>query len=489
MKKLWLLLCLVLISPALFLSGCGEEQALNSYALVLTYDDETKSAQGACAVDYVNISNNAFDSVLFHLYSNAFSQEGEGLVCSTSNEAKTYPNGKSYGGIEITSVKVGGSEAEYSVEGEAGMLLNVKLLQQLFPDERVKIEIDFVLTLPNANHRFGYGDNAVNFGNFYPIACVYEEGEGFMDEGYIANGDPFYSNVANYSVTVSYPKNFKIACSGDNLKTGENGQYLTTTFNANNVRDVSFVLSQNFNVVSANSGDCQIDYYYYDDADPQGSLDTAVKAVQFYGESFGEYPYSSLAVVQTNFVHGGMEYPRLVMIADTVSGVDYDYVIAHEIAHQWWYGVVGNDEYHEAWLDESLTEFSTALFFENYPEYNISYNQIISGAEENYKFFLQIYDKIQGEVDSSMLRALNEFSTEPEYVNNIYTRGILLFDTLRSEIGDKKLLSTLKGYYKEFAYQNVSSSEFIAYFSSKAGRNLEKFFDSWLNGKVEFVYA
>ena len=489
MRKLSFLLCLIFIVPIVFLTGCGEEQNLCSYSLVITYDDENKSAQGACVVDYVNTSDNAFDYILFHLYSNAFSEEGDGLVCSTSNESKTYPNGKSFGGIEIVDVKIAGSQVEYSVEGEADMLLKVQLEQQLFPDENVKIEIDFNLKLPNANHRFGYGENAVNFGNFYPIACVYENGKGFMSEGYVANGDPFYSDVANYSVTVSYPKKLKIACSGDNIKTNDNGQYFTTTFSSSKVRDVSFVLSENFSVISAKSGDCLIEYYYYNDDDPQGSLETAVKAVEFYSETFGDYPYSSLSVVQTNFVHGGMEYPRLVMISDTVAGLDYDYVIAHEIAHQWWYGVVGNDEYNESWLDESLTEYSTALFFENYGEYNITYDKVISGAESNYKFFLSIYNKIQGEVDTSMLRALDEFNTEPEYINNIYTRGVLLFDTLRSELGNKKLNSTLKAYFKEFAYKNVNTSEFISYFSSKSGRNLEKFFNSWLNGEVEFVYV
>src|SRR5699024_2251727 len=127
--------------------------------------------------------------------------------------------------------------------------------------------------------------------------------------------------------------------------------------------------------------------------------------------------------------------PRLVMISDALVEEDYDYVIAHEIAHQWWYGVVGNDEFNEAWIDESLTEFSTALFFGSHKEYGLNYNQIIDGANSNYKFFLKIYKKINSEVDTSMLRSLIDFKTEPEYVNNIYTRGIIMFDTLKQQLG------------------------------------------------------
>lgn len=489
MKKISLFLSvLVFALPCVFFVGCEKEPNLNSYNIVLTYDDSSKSAECATTIEYENNSDNALSQIKFHLYANAFSEEAEGAVCTTANEAKTYPNGKSYGGIEINSVWVNGGEAEHNLEGDADMLLSVPLEEQLFPNERVKIEISFSLTLPNALHRFGYGDNAVNFANFYPIACVYEDGKGFITDGYISNGDPFYSDVANYSLSISYPKSMQIACGGDKIKTGDNGQYLTTTFTSEKVRDVSFVLSEKFEHVSAKAGKTTIDYFYYSDADPQASLNLAVKAVNFYSSQFGDYPYSNLAVVETGFVHGGMEYPRLVMISDDVKGEDYGYVIAHEIAHQWWYGVVGNNEFAEAWLDESLTEYSTALFYEAHPEYGIEYARLIAGADETYKHFLKVYGKIIGEVDTSMARALSEFNTEPEYVNNIYTRGMLMFDALRSDLGEKKLYSCLKGYFKEFSYKNVTTDEFIEYFSSKSGRNLEKFFDSWLNGKIVMIY-
>ena len=319
------------------------------------------------------------------------------------------------------------------------------------------------------------------------MACRYTEGDGFCKDEYIANGDPFCSDVANYSVTVSYPQNMKIACGGDEIKSRTNGELLTTTFTSKKVRDVSFVLSENFNHISAKTGKTTVDYFYYDDSDAQGSLASATQAVEFFNDKFGEYPYSNLAVVQTNFVHGGMEYPRLVMISDQVRGEEYKYVIIHEIAHQWWYGVVGNDEYNEPWLDESLTEYSTALFYENHDSYALSYDSIVNGASETYKFFLKIYGSVTGEVDTSMNRSLDEFKTEPEYVNNIYTRGILMFDSLRSVLGEQKFYACLKTYYQKYAFKITSTDDFIDCFSRKSGINLQSFFDSWLNGEVEFV--
>lgn len=472
---------------AAILTGCGGQNQISSYEIVLIYDDETKTAQCSTVVDYYNASSNALSALKFHLYPNAFSEKGDGMIINAASEAKAYPNGKSYGGIEISSVKIGGNDVLWQYDGDADTFLIVPLGSELFPDERVKIEIDYSLSVPNINHRFGWGKNAVNFANFYPIACVYREGEGFCCDDYMANGDPFYSDVASYSVTISYPKTMTLAAGGDNISTRKNGEYNSTTFTSKNVRDVAFVLSDKFEKISAKSGDTTVEYYFYDDENSKQSLEMAVKAVEFFSDKFGTYPYQNLAVVQTNFVHGGMEYPRLVMISDAEQGEDYGYVIVHEIAHQWWYGVVGNDEYNTPWLDESLTEYSTALFYENHNEYSISYDSIVGGAGDTYKFFLKIYSSIAGQVDTSMNRAIDEYATEPEYVNNIYTRGILMFDALREIVGERKFYSCLKAYYDEFAYKNATADDFINAFCSKSRMPLEGFFESWLGGKVEFV--
>lgn len=488
MKKfISIIFCMVMIIFVGGLSGCGQQNQLSSYEIMLTYSDETKSAQATTTVDYFNASDNALSSISFHLYPNAFSEKGEGMVVNTASEAKAYPNGKSYGGIEITSVKILDCDVEWEYYGDADTFLIVPLESELFPDERIKIEISYSLAVPNINHRFGWGDNAINFANFYPIACVYCEGEGFCLDDYAANGDPFYSDVSNYKVTVSYPKNMSIAVGGDNILSSEKESLRTTTFVSKNVRDVAFTLSQKFEHVSSQAGKTNVDYYFYDDEEAEESLQIAVKAVEFFSEKFGVYPYSNLAVVQTNFVHGGMEYPRFVMISDTEKGEDYQYVIVHEIAHQWWYGVVGNDEYNEPWLDESLTEYSTALFYENHDEYDISYESIVSGASDTYKFFLKIYSSIAGEVDTSMNRSIDEYNTEPEYVNNIYTRGILMFDALRDILGEKKFYECLKKYFSDFSYKNATGYDLIYSFCTKSRINLESFFESWLEGKVEFV--
>ena len=171
----------------------------------------------------------------------------------------------------------------------------------------------------------------------------------------------------------------------------------------------------------------------------------AVDAMNTFQNLFGEYPYEAVNVVQANFCFGGMEYPNLVLIADAVDDKEtYKYVIVHELAHQWWYSLVGNNEFTEAWLDESLTEYSTFLFFEQNEKYGLEYEKMVEGALNSYQLFVNIYKDTLGEVDESMARALSEFATEPEYVNNVYTKGVLMFDSVRKTVGDRKFFNCLK---------------------------------------------
>lgn len=480
MKKFGLLLVSVLLLP-LFLVGCGAETQLSSYKIVAMYDDETHQLNCTQQVNYVNNSDNCLNELGFYLYANAFAEGQKTVSNSYSNRA--YPNGISYGDITFSSITVSNQEVEYEIEEPNANILTVKLLQGLYPNEKVDVCMNYTIQLANINHRLGYGNNTVNFGNFFPIACVYDDG--FVKNGFVANGDPFYSDVANFDVTISYPEKYLLASSGLQLHTTIQKDIKTSACKADGIRDFCFVLSDKFEVKSQKIGEVEVEYFYYEDDRADEHFETAVEAVKTFENLFGDYPYQKLSVVKTNFCFGGMEYPNLVMISDDLADNETEnYVIVHEIAHQWWYGVVGNNEFEEAWVDEGLTEFSTALFFENNPKYKIEYDTIMENAKNTYKKFVEIYTKVNGDVDESMDRNLSEFNTEPEYVNCTYTKGMLLFDSLRMTMSERKFQKCLKNYYKDFAFKNSSSDDLIKSFCKTSGINLESYFKAWIEGKV-----
>ena len=476
MKKLSCLIAICLILPFI-LVGCGKAQEnLTTYKIAGVYDENSHTLTCTQEVEYVNNSDNSLSCVKFFLYPNSFKE----VAVSSAYLERAYPNGESFGNINFTSIMADGSECEYSVSDE-GNILTVQI-DEIFPEESVSIFLEYVVTLANINHRLGYGENTINFGNFYPIACVYENG--FVENDFASNGDPFYSDIANYEVSLIFNEKYTLATSGEvTSEKLENGKK-EVKINGEKLRDFCFVLSDNFEMISNEINGVKVNYYYYDDDKATQNLETACLALSTFSDLFGEYPYKELNIVKTNFCFGGMEYPNLVYISDAVTDLEtYEYVIVHEIAHQWWYSVVGNNEFSEAWLDESLTEYSTLLFYEKTGRGD--YASMTSGALNSYRLFVEVYEGVRGDVDESMNRNLSSFSTEPEYVNCVYTKGVLLFDSLRAMLGDNKFFKCLENYFDDYAFKNSSSAKLIESFSKTARMDLEGYFNSWLNGTVK----
>ena len=465
----------------LFLFGCGQnsETENNSYEIKLAYDDEENKLLGEMTVNYYNNTGEELEFVCFHLYPNAFRENSSQSIVSLANYNRAYYNGKSYGDIIVTDCN-----KEFSFIGEDENILKLDLSSTLAPNDIVILKIEFETLLPEINHRMGVGENTINFGNAVPILCVYENGA-FDLNGYNSNGDPFYSEISDYSVQISFPEKYKIACTGELISESiEDGNKLVS-IKADNVRDFVFILSEKFEVLTQDVGNTTVSYYYYDDEKPEESLKTSVLSLQTFNELFGEYPYSTLKVVEASFVHGGMEFPNLVLISDSLFSYEtYTTVIIHEIAHQWWYGLVGNDQYNYGWLDEGLAEFSTALFYEKNPEYNITREQMTLRNQSNYKVFETIYTDVLGSVNTNFNRALDEFANEQEYVYTSYVKAYLMHDSLYEYLGEKKYLKCLKYYFSNNKYKFATPESLIACFEKASGRNLESFFYSWFEDKV-----
>lgn len=490
-KKITLMLCVMasvfVFAAAFLLGGCSpaKEPAQNTYTLNLSYDSDNQTLSAKQLVCYVNTSENAFSELYFHLYANAFATGRERSVVSLNKFPDAYYNGLSDGYISMESVEIEEEEADYKIEGKEENILCVTLPQLLYPDECVTIDMVYTVKLANINHRLGVGENTINFGNFYPIACVYEEGVGFSKNPYHSNGDPFYSECANYNVKIDYDQSFTLASSGDICSQSSENDRMHTTIEANNVRDFSFVLSERLVKVSEQAEGVEVNYYgYQQDENLKQNLQVAKDALIYFNETFGRYPYSQLSVVKASFLNGGMEYPNMVLVSDEVLAGDFAYVIVHEVAHQWWYALVGNDQYNHAWMDEALAEYSTLLFFKNHPQYGEDFDEMIANAEKSYKTFVKVYTKVKGSVDGVMDKPLCEFETEPEYVQCTYTKGVLMMEGIKRTIGEKKLIKALKKYNNDFAYKTASPADFIANFIKVGGGDLEGYINSWLQDKI-----
>ena len=481
MKKITVLICSFILLFVTFAFGCNEkEQSFNvSYEIAVELDGHT--LRGSESVDFTNTSNNVISELKFNLFGNAFRKGALYSPISAQYMDKAYPNGVSYGNMQIENAFVSNKQADFSIGGVDENVLIVKLDKELFPDEKVSVKIDFTLNLANIIARTGYNDKTINLANFYPILCAFSNGS-FYECAYYSFGDPFYSDCANYVVKLTCDKKYVVASSGVEVDKKQVENKIVSTYKINNARSFALVLSENFKCQTDDSTGVKINYYYYDDDKPTSSIEYAVKALNLFTSKFGEYPYKSFSVVQTGFIQGGMEFPALVMISDELEGLPYGEVIVHETAHQWWQTAVGNNEIEYGFLDEGLAEYSVVLFYEKYAEYGYTRQSLIKASEQTFKVFCSVYDKLHKKVDTSMLRSLKDFSSEYEYVNIAYIKPCIMYDYLRTTIGEERFFNSLKKYYNNYKFKNATPDDLVGAFE-KTYSDTNGFFKSFFEGK------
>ncbi len=483
MKKIGLALSIIfafLIAVPLASACKGVEANITCYEIDCSLNGN--QIDGVETVEFINHTDNTVSELKFNLYANAFRKGAKFSPISSQYFNRAYPNGVNYGNITINEVFVEGVKADFKICGEDDNILSVILFDELFPDERVKVKIDYNIILADVIARTGINSKTINLANFYPILCALTS-EGFYECVYYSSGDPYYSDCANYKVKFTCDSEYVVASSGkvDGVKNLDGKT--EWIYSINNARSFCMVLSKEFETVLADFNGTSVCYYFYKDENPNKSMEYAIKSLDYFTKTFGEYPYPTYSVVQTEFIQGGMEFPALVMISDNLEPQAYGEVIVHETAHQWWQTVVGNNEIEYGFLDEGLAEYSVVLFFENHPEYGLTREAMIRSSESTYRVFCSVYDKLFGNLNTSMLRSLKDFTSEYEYVNIAYIKTCVMYDYLRQTIGEERFFKGLKKYYDKFKFENAMPYDIVGVFE-KIGADTNGFFQSFYEGKV-----
>ena len=209
--------------------------------------------------------------------------------------------------------------------------------------------------------------------------------------------------------------------------------------------------------------------------------EVAVDALDFYNRTIGLYPYAELSVVPFD-QSGGMEYPSLIMISSRYLRSDSramgELVIAHEVAHQWFYSVVGSDQINAPWLDESLVEF---LAFRYYAEHN---GEEAAEALWNERFSTYA----TAERDTRLDASLYEFEGDA-YFTTVYAHGAALFRALWEEVGDTAFFGALRIYFDANSFENAMFSDLLAAFEEAIGRDFTAWFETRMAPGYVFPYV
>lgn len=456
---------------------------LNEYVIKVEFDSTEKLLVANQKITYTNLSESSFQALYFHLYPNTFKTE-ETLPFDAGEMRLAYPKGFEPGYIQISSVESSGEALNYVILGVGETILKINLNQSLEPREKIELEITFTVKIPPASGRFGYGEKTINIANWYPIAAVHDH-RGWNLEPYYAIGDPFYSDTANYRVYITMSPEYTLASTGNIIK-GENiGRKVLWTVEAKNVRDFAMIAGEKYKVLEDEVDGIKIKSYFFEDIYGDLALQTAKDAVKIFNKSFGKYPYKQLSIAAADFFIGGMEYPNLVFIDQSLYQEEQqdilEYVVAHEVAHQWWYGIVGNDQVNEPWLDEALTEYSTLLYYEKKYGDDVKENVYKNMVARIY----HAYHTPGTESKEKIHRSLKEFKNPREYQALVYSKGAMFIGELRKELGDEVFFQIMKVYFDKYRFKHATTKDFIKLCQQVSDRELQAFFSKWLDYNQE----
>ena len=198
-----------------------------------------------------------------------------------------------------------------------------------------------------------------------------------------------------------------------------------------------------------------------------------MRAIDIFSKRYAPYPYAELDIVSTPILAAGIEYPGMIAITKQIIYPDnpnLESVIAHEVGHQWFYNLVGNDHLDEPWLDESLTQFVTLQYFID------TYGQ--EGGDGFRTYLKGSWEQVE---NKTIPIGLPVRSYSPlEYRAIVYGRGGLFFEALREEMGSEDFDVFLKEYVKINSWDVATPEKLLAIAEKNCDCNLMPLFKKWI---------
>jgi hypothetical protein len=363
-------------------------------------------------------------------------------------------------------------------------MLRVPLRQPLPSGESIIIRFDFSLDLPRIQWggwgptgNAGWEPGLIQMGDWYPALVPYQSGVGWQTWEFVPVGDPFINSLADYDVAITVPPDVVLAAAG--FVAEMDGVHYYQLAQA---RAFAFLASPNYVFFDDMVNGIPVRVYTTSMYHSRGPvvLETAVNALTLFTELYGPYPYPELILAENGFMTS-YEYSGLVSLGgnlfDTYNDGYDSWLVpltAHEIAHQWWYGSVGNDQVHEPWLDESLAMLSEMLYYEYYhPDLTAWWWQ----------------DRVArwqptGYVDATIY----DYPDSPAFINNMYGQAAYFIRDLRETMGESAFHAFLRDYYQQNSHQFVTKATFFTLAQAYSETDLSAVHDIYFGaGKLDIL--
>lgn len=324
-------------------------------------------------------------------------------------------------------------------------------LAPLNPRETATLRLSFRLDVGRAPDAFtartSRENGVLSFGNWFPIVSTEHDVHGI--------GDPQVSFTADairldLTTTSALPRD-AVACPG--LVDAPPDVGTRWTCESEDVRDFSFVLNPRFALTSRAVGEHEI-RVYTETVAGQRTADLAAEALIGLEEAFGDYPWPDLVLAEVGSGGGfSMEYPRMIHL--TRDKVADPYVVYHEVAHQWFYAQVGNDQQAEPWLDEAFADFSARYLM------GIGVNACSTRPVDSSVFAWEAGPTSGG-----------DWTSCDGYFHAVFYRGTEFLTAVRSAMGDDAFFGAMRAWVAEQRHGFATGRKLLSHLQRRTDADL-----------------
>jgi len=485
--------------PALRVPGPLSPRNAN-YTLTATLDPAAHTVDGEERVTFRNVAAGPARELVLHLYLNAFKNDQTTFYRESKGQHRSARANRhdGWGAIEVTRLVVDGTDLTAALRVDE-TLATVALPRPLAPGETVTLDVRFRARLPRVFARTGWYGDFFAVAQWFPKLAVFACAPDGADCRWRAHqhhlNSEFFSDFGVYDVTFRAPSRYTVAATGVPVGTEElPGGLRAHRFHAEDVHDFALALAPDFAIVTdrVTDGVGDIDVVLYSvpgHAANRGRHLAAARATLVeLGRRLTPYPYARLSIVDVPTGAegaGGMEYPTLFFTFDSPAPARVwapEIVTAHELAHQWFYGIVASDEVEEAWLDEGFTEASTDWALRalqgNQPR-ALVYDLL--GHRITYAEGHRLSYRSVATLDPLDLHAYR-YATNRDYGAITYGKTLLAFTTLEGLIGAARVEAGMRRYVERARFTHPRRADFVAAFSEGAGEDLSWYWGPILDG-------
>ncbi|MFT4525052.1 MAG: hypothetical protein ACI85F_001204 [Bacteroidia bacterium] len=506
----------------------------------VTLDDHNHILRGYELVNYTNNSPDTLNELWFHLWPNAYSGPNSAMnrqKLEDDDASLNYAKQDQLGWIDSLDFFDANTALQFKIGYKNPDITKIDLVRPILPGEKREFRIPFRVVIPDAVFsRFGHLEQAYQITQWYPKPAVYDTA-GWHPIPNVDQGE-YFSEFGTYDVHITLPSNYVVGATGD-LQTESELNWLnqkdvqTRALNEFNIDDLDIPPSSLETKTLHYHQEKVHDFAWFADKRfhvlkdvvelPQSKRNVTTwslftnnqadmwleapgylsDAIRFYSLKVGEYPYNQVTAVDGLWASGtDMEYPTITLIGEANDDIALDQVIAHEVGHNWFYGILANNEREYAWLDEGMNTYVELLYMRSkYPDLKLFEGGELGDYGQGLAKFLNLHDIPQDRINEIAARTVqrtgmsqpidehSEWLTSNNYGAMEYSKAGLVFDHLRAYVGEETMNQIMKTYFNKWKFKHPTPQDLQEIAEEVSGENLSWLFDDLIKTTKHLDYA